>query len=136
MDKKRIKVLIAKIGMDGHDRGAMVICMALREAGMEVIYTGLHQSPEAVAEVALQEDVDVIGVSSLADAHRTMVPKLIEELKKRQRSDIAVLLGGFIQPEDIPDLKNKGVKEVFPHNAKLDEISGYIKREIAVAGKQ
>ncbi|MFC1914435.1 cobalamin B12-binding domain-containing protein [Chloroflexota bacterium] len=128
--KRRIKVLMAKIGMDGHDRGAMVLCTALREAGMEVIYTGLHQSPESVAETALQEDVDVIGVSSLADAHRTLVPKLINELKVRQIGDIPVLLGGFIQPEDIPELQKGGITEVFRHNASLDEIITYIKRKV------
>ena len=131
MEKERkIRVLMAKVGLDGHDRGVLMICMALREAGMEVIYTGLHQSPEAVAEISLQEDVDIIGVSSLADAHRSLVPKLINELKKRQRDDIPVLLGGFIQPEDIPELKNKGVTEVFRPDSRLNDIVDYIRQKV------
>lgn len=131
MEKERkIRVLMAKVGLDGHDRGVLMICMALREAGMEVIYTGLHQSPETVAEISLQEDVDIIGVSSLADAHRSLVPKLINELKKRQRDDIPVLLGGFIQPEDIPELKNKGVTEVFRPDSRLNDIVDYIRQKV------
>lgn len=131
MEKERkIRVLMAKVGLDGHDRGVLMICMALREAGMEVIYTGLHQSPETVAEISLQEDVDIIGVSSLADAHRSLVPKLINELKKRQRDDIPVLLGGFIQPEDIPELKNKGVTEVFCPDSRLNDIVDYIRQKV------
>jgi len=128
--ERKIRVLMAKVGLDGHDRGVLMICMALREAGMEVIYTGLHQSPEAVAEISLQEDVDIIGVSSLADAHRSLVPKLINELKKRQRDDIPVLLGGFIQPEDIPELKNKGVTEVFRPDSRLNDIVDYIRQKV------
>jgi len=127
---RRIKVLMVKVGMDGHDRGVLMICMALREAGMEVIYTGLHQSPEKVAEIALQEDVNIIGVSSLADAHRTSVPKLISELQKRQIGNIPLLLGGFIQPEDIPELKEKGVTEVFGSDSSLNDIVDYIRRKV------
>ena len=104
--------------------------MALRDAGMEVIYTGLHQTPERVAEVALQEGVDVVGISSLADAHRTLVPRVVEELRRRGL-DTPVILGGFIQPEDIPELEAKGVKKVFGINTRLDTVVNYI-REVAL----
>ena len=126
MGKQRTRVLIAKLGLDGHDRGALVLCMALRDAGLEVIYSGLHQSPETIAEMAVQEDVNLIGVSSFVDAHRTLVPRLIDELAKRNCRDTPVLLGGFIQPEDIPELTNKGVAKVFGVDANLDDIVAYI----------
>jgi methylmalonyl-CoA mutase C-terminal domain/subunit len=125
MDRK-IKVLLAKVGLDGHDRGILVITMALRDAGMEVIYTGLHQSPEQVASIALQEAVDVVGISSLVDAHMTFIPKVLEEFK-RQKIGAQIILGGFIQPEDIPDLKAMGVREVFGLNTRLDDIVEYIR---------
>lgn len=117
---------MAKVGLDGHDRGILVITMALRDAGMEVIYTGLHQSPEQIARIALQEAVDVVGISSLVDAHMTFVPEILEEFKKLN-IEIPIILGGFIQPEDINELKQKGVVEVFGINTRLDEIVGYIK---------
>lgn len=122
---RRIKVLLTKVGLDGHDRGVMMVAMALKDAGMEVIYTGLHQSPEQVAEIALQEYVDIVGISSLADAHRTLVPKVVDELKKRGL-DIPVILGGFIQPEDIPELEEKGMRKVFGINTRLDSVVNYI----------
>ncbi|MFC2067250.1 cobalamin B12-binding domain-containing protein [Chloroflexota bacterium] len=125
--EKKIKVLMAKAGLDGHDRGILMVCLALSDAGMEVIYTGRHQTPEAIAVTAVQEDVDIVGLSSLADAHRTLAPKLVNELRKRERGDKPVLLGGFIQPEDIPELKRQGVTEVFGLDVKLDEIVDYIK---------
>ncbi len=123
---KRIKVLLSKIGLDGHDRGVLMVAMALRDAGMEVVYTGLHQTPEKVAQTALQEDVDVVGISSLADAHRTLVPRVVGELKKRGLNT-PVILGGFIQPEDIPELEGKGVRKVFMINTRLDTIVNYIR---------
>jgi methylmalonyl-CoA mutase, C-terminal domain len=127
---RRVRVLLSKVGLDGHDRGLWMVAMALRDAGMEVIYTGLHQTPERVAEVALQEGVDVVGISSLADAHRTLVPRVVEELRRRGL-DTPVILGGFIQPEDIPELEAKGVKKVFGINTRLDTAVNYI-REAAL----
>ncbi|MGE3928164.1 MAG: cobalamin B12-binding domain-containing protein, partial [Lautropia sp.] len=124
--KKPVRFLMAKLGLDGHDRGALSICLALRDHGAEVIYTGLRQTPEAVARIAVDENVDVVGVSSLADAHRTLVPRLIDELKRRDAGDIPVLLGGFIQPEDIPELKAQGVVEVFGPGSSLDEIVRFV----------
>jgi len=125
MVNTRIRVLLAKVGLDGHDRGIMMIAMALKDAGMEVIYPGLHLTPEQVAKIALQEYVDIVGVSSLADAHRTLVPKVVEEMKKRGL-DIPVILGGFIQPEDIPELEAKGVKKVFGINTRLETVVQYV----------
>ncbi len=128
--KKPIRFLMAKLGLDGHERGALNVCLALRNAGVEVVYTGLRQSPEAVAKIAVEEDVDFIGISSLADAHRTLIPRLINELKTRQKIDIPVLLGGFIQPEDIPELKAQGVAEVFGPGTNLDDIVRYVFEKI------
>ena len=126
---RKIKVLLAKVGLDGHDRGILMVAMALKDAGMEVIYSGLHQTPEQAAQIALQEDVDVVGISSLADAHRTLAPRVVDELKKNGL-DIPVILGGFIQPEDIPELKENGISEVFGINTKLDNIANYIKEAV------
>ncbi|MDO8567848.1 MAG: cobalamin B12-binding domain-containing protein [Dehalococcoidales bacterium] len=130
---KKIKVLMAKAGLDGHDRGVLIVSLALRDAGMEVIYTGRHQTPEAIADTAVQEDVNIVGISSLADAHRTLAPKVVNELKKRGRGDIPVILGGFIQPEDIPELKKKGIAEVFSLDVRLDTIVDYIKGKVGAA---
>ncbi|MFC2065847.1 cobalamin B12-binding domain-containing protein [Chloroflexota bacterium] len=124
MDKK-IRILLAKIGLDGHDRGVLMVAHALRDAGMEVIYTGLHTSPEQVAVIAMQEDVDIIGISSLVDAHRTFVPWVFDELKKKEL-DIPVIVGGFIQPEDYAELKEQGVTEVFAINSRLGDITNRI----------
>jgi len=126
MDKKRIRILLAKVGLDGHDRGIINVAMACKDAGMEVIYAGLHLTPQEVANIAIQEAVDIIGISSLSDAHMTQVPRVIEELKKRGEEDIPVIVGGFIQPEDIPLLKDKGVAEVFSIGSRLDEITSFI----------
>ncbi len=120
-DKKRIRVLLAKPGLDGHDRGVLLVAMALRDAGMEVIYAGRHQTPEHIAEAAIQEDVDIVGLSSLADAHRSLAPRVVKLLKQKG-SNTPVILGGFIQPEDIPFLKEAGVAEVFGIGSKLDDI--------------
>ncbi len=111
--KKTIRVLIAKPGLDGHDRGAKVIARALRDAGMEVIYTGLRQTPEMISEAALQENVDMVGLSILSGAHLTLAPKVIELMKKNGQGDVPVFLGGIIPDEDIPALKAAGVSKVY-----------------------
>ncbi|MDO8473856.1 MAG: cobalamin B12-binding domain-containing protein [Dehalococcoidia bacterium] len=129
-EKKRIRVLLAKAGLDGHDRGLYVVAMALRDAGMEVVYLGRHQSAERIVQVAIQEGVDVVGVSSLSDAHRTIMPKIVNLLRQKGAEDIMVILGGFIQPEDIPMLKEAGVAEVFRSGTKLDAIVSFIRERL------
>lgn len=111
--QKKLRVLIAKPGLDGHDRGAKVIARALRDAGMEVIYTGLRQTPEMVAEAALQEDVDAVGLSILSGAHMALVPRIVELLRAQGQADVPVLLGGIIPDEDEPRLREAGVQAVF-----------------------
>lgn len=113
MADRKIRVLIAKPGLDGHDRGAKVIARALRDAGMEVIYTGLRQTPEMIAEAALQEDVDVIGMSILSGAHLVLVPKVIDTVRKAGLKDVGIFVGGIIPEEDIPTLKEAGVNAVY-----------------------
>lgn len=125
-DARPIRFLMAKLGLDGHDRGALSVCMALRERGAEVIYTGLRATPERVAAIAVDEDVDVVGVSSLADGHRSLVPRLIEELRRRDAGDIPVMLGGFIQPEDVPELRAQGVAAVFGSGTRLDDVVDHV----------
>jgi methylmalonyl-CoA mutase C-terminal domain/subunit len=110
---RTIRVVVAKVGLDGHDRGAKIIARALRDAGMEVIYTGLHQTPEQVVEAAIQEDADAIGISILSGAHMTLVPRIIELLEENEAEDILVFVGGTIPKEDITRLKDLGVGEVF-----------------------
>ena len=110
---QKIRVLVAKPGLDGHDRGAKVIARALRDAGMEVIYTGLRQTPEMIAEAALQEDVDVVGLSILSGAHMALVPKVLELLRANGQGDVSVFLGGIIPDDDLPTLKTMGVAAVF-----------------------
>lgn len=126
----KIRVLIAKPGLDGHDRGALVISQALRDHGMEVIYTGLRQSPVQIAKAAIQEDVDLIGLSSLSGAHNTLFPKVIEELRKRKAEDIPVIAGGVIPSEDIPFLLEKGIKRIFTSGSSTEEMAIYIKQLI------
>src|SRR3970040_1185409 len=126
MDQK-IRVVIAKPGLDGHDRGAKVIARALRDAGMEVIYTGLRQTPEQIVNAALQEDADVIGLSILSGAHTTIVPRLMELLKQHRMEDVLVLVGGIIPDADIPALKSLGVAEVFQPGTSLDSIVQFIR---------
>ncbi len=126
-----IKVLVAKLGLNGHDRGAKVVARALRDSGMEVIYTGVRQTPEQVVETAIQEDVDVIGVSILSGAHLSLMKKLIEILKKRGVEDIPVFLGGTIPLLDIPELEKIGVSKVFLPGTSLNEIIKHV-REIAL----
>ncbi|MBN6205626.1 methylmalonyl-CoA epimerase [Ralstonia pickettii] len=127
---RKIRVLIAKPGLDGHDRGALVIAQAMRDHGMEVIYTGLRQSPVQIANAAIQEDVDIIGLSSLSGAHNTLFPKVVEELEKRNAGDIPVIAGGVIPAEDIPFLIDKGVKRIFTSGSSTEEMALYIKQLI------
>lgn len=128
---RKIRVLIAKPGLDGHDRGALVIAQALRDHGMEVIYTGLRQTPVQIAQAAVQEDVDVIGLSSLSGAHRSLFPKVVEELEKRNASDIPVVGGGVIPSEDIPFLIEKGIKQLFTSGSSTDTLANYIKQLVS-----
>ncbi|MDO8569003.1 MAG: cobalamin B12-binding domain-containing protein [Dehalococcoidales bacterium] len=124
---KPIRVLLAKVGLDGHDLGILMVARRLQEAGMEVIYTGLHQSPEQVAEAAIQENVDVVGISSLSDSHMELAP-LVVSILRGKGAEIPVVLGGFIQPEDVPQLKKEGVAEVFPINTTLESAVAGIKK--------
>ncbi len=119
---KKLRILIAKPGLDGHDRGAKVIARALRDAGMEVIYTGLRQTPEMVAEAALQEDVDAIGLSILSGAHMALVPRVIDLLRQQGQGDVPLLLGGIIPDEDVPALKERGVVAIFGPGTNTDAI--------------
>ena len=124
---KKIRVVVAKPGLDGHDRGAKIIARALRDAGMEVIYTGLHQTPEQIVETVLQEDADAVGLSILSGAHMTLVPKVIELLKEQDASDVVVTVGGTIPAQDIEELKQLGVAEVFTPGAPTQAIIDFIK---------
>jgi methylmalonyl-CoA mutase C-terminal domain/subunit len=133
MPEKKLRVLIAKPGLDGHDRGAKVIARALRDAGMEVIYTGLRQTPEMIASAAAQEDVDVIGLSILSGAHNTLCPRLMELLGERGMSDVVVLIGGIIPEADIPRLKQVGITEVFPPGTTTQSIVDFIRQRLATA---
>lgn len=129
MDKK-IRVLVAKPGLDGHDRGAKVVASALRDAGMEVIYTGLHQTPEMIVEAAIQEDVDVIGLSILSGAHMALFPRILELLREHGADDKLVVAGGIIPEDDIEKLKKMGISEIFGPGTPTSEIVDYIKREV------
>jgi methylmalonyl-CoA mutase C-terminal domain/subunit len=126
----RIRVLVAKPGLDGHDRGAKVIARALRDAGMEVIYTGLRQTPEMIVNAALQEDVQVIGLSILSGAHNVIVPRILELLKEKEMSDVLVLVGGIIPDEDADRLKQLGVAAVFQPGASLESITSFIQERV------
>ncbi len=125
-----LRVMIAKVGLDGHDRGAKVIARALRDSGVEVIYTGLHQTPEMVAQAALQEDVDAVGVSILSGAHMSIFPKLLQLLSAEGGGDIIVFGGGIIPDEDIKELNKAGVKMLFTPGASTEEISGWVKANV------
>lgn len=129
------KVLVAKPGLDGHDRGAKIVARALRDAGMEVVYTGLHQTPEMIVTAALQEDVDVIGVSILSGAHMTVFPKIMKLLEERGVDDVAVVGGGVIQEDDIPKLKALGVRAVFDSDATTQDLIDGIERIVAEMGR-
>ena len=127
MSERRIRVLVAKPGLDGHDRGAKVIARALRDAGMEVIYTGLHQTPEMVAAAAIQEDADVVGLSIMSGAHTHLVPEIIRLLREQGAGDIPVLLGGIIPNQDFPEMEHLGVKGIFTPGATLDKVVGQVR---------
>jgi len=126
-----IRVLVAKPGLDGHDRGAKVIARALRDAGMEVIYTGLRQTPEMIVNAALQEDVRVIGLSILSGAHNVIVPRVLELLREKQMEDVKVIVGGIVPDEDAEELKKQGVAAVFQPGASLDSIVQFIRSAVA-----
>jgi methylmalonyl-CoA mutase, C-terminal domain len=130
--QRRIRVVIAKPGLDGHDRGAKVIARALRDAGMEVIYTGLHQTPEQIAETVIQEDADAVGLSILSGAHMTLVPRILELLRERGAEDVLVLVGGTIPADDIEELRRLGVADVFTPGAPTGAIVEYLTAHVAV----
>lgn len=127
---RRLRVMVAKPGLDGHDRGARVIARAFRDAGYEVVYTGLHQSPEEIVEAAIQEDVDLIGLSSLAGAHQYLFSRTVELLKEKGAEDIVVCGGGIIPEEDIPVLKKQGIKEIFTPGTPLEEIVRWVEKNV------
>ena len=130
MDEQKIRVLLAKPGLDGHDRGAKVVARALRDAGMEVVYTGIRQTPEMIAEAALQEDVDVVGLSILSGAHLALCPRVIELLRGQGMEDVMVLVGGIVPDEDIARLKAAGVQGVFGPGTSTQDIAGFIRSEV------
>jgi methylmalonyl-CoA mutase C-terminal domain/subunit len=127
---RKIRILVAKPGLDGHDRGARIIARALRDAGFEVIYTGLHQSPEQIVSAAIQEDVDLIGLSSLAAAHLYLFQKVVDLLKAQGADDIMVIGGGIIPEKDIVKLKAMGVQEIFPSGTSLDTIIDWVNKHV------
>jgi methylmalonyl-CoA mutase, C-terminal domain len=127
---KRLRILVAKPGLDGHDRGAKIIARALRDGGFEVIYTGLHQTPEMIAEAAVQEDVDAVGLSVLSGAHMTLFPEVIRLLKERGAGDVAVFGGGIIPDEDAAKLRSQGVKEVFTPGASTEDIVKWVRENV------
>jgi methylmalonyl-CoA mutase, C-terminal domain len=131
MAEKKIRVLIAKPGLDGHDRGAKIIARALRDAGMEVIYTGLRQTPEMIASAAVQEDVDVIGLSILSGAHNTLCPQLMSLLRDKGMNEVTVVLGGIIPEADIPALKKAGIAEIFLPGTSTQDIVDFIHKRLA-----
>jgi methylmalonyl-CoA mutase C-terminal domain/subunit len=127
---RKIRVLVAKPGLDGHDRGAKVIARALRDAGMEVIYTGIRQTAEQIANAAIQEDVDIVGLSSLSGAHNALFPKVVQILKEKGAEDILVFGGGIIPVDDIPVLKKAGIREIFQPGASTEDIIKYIQATV------
>ena len=129
-ESRKIRVVVAKPGLDGHDRGAKIIARALRDAGMEVVYTGLHQTPEQIVETALQEDADAVGLSILSGAHMTLVPRIVELLKEQDAEEIVVVVGGTIPNQDIPELKELGVAEVFTPGAPTQAIVDFIRDNV------
>lgn len=129
MSGRNLRVLIAKPGLDGHDRGAKVLCLALRDAGMDVIYTGLHKTPEEIAEAALQEDVDIVGLSIMTGAHLHHCRRVLEEMKARQMDDVPLLVGGVIPREDISPLEQLGVGGVFPVGSSFETIIDLIREK-------
>jgi len=132
--EQKIRVLVAKPGLDGHDRGAKVIARALRDAGMEVIYTGLRQTPEMIVNAALQEDVHVIGLSILSGAHNAIVPRVMDLLKRNKMDDVLVVVGGIIPDQDVQELKNGGVAAIFQPGTSMDEIVKFIRSKVHERG--
>ncbi len=128
---RTIRVVVAKVGLDGHDRGAKIIARALRDAGMEVIYTGLHQTPEQVVETAIQEDADAIGISILSGAHMTLIPRIIELLRENEAGDILVFCGGTIPKDDISRLKEMGVGEIFTPGTPTQKAVEYVRQAVS-----
>ena len=128
--EKKIRVLVAKPGLDSHDRGAKIVARAFRDAGMEVIYTGLRQTPEQIAETALQEDVDVIALSILSGAHMALFPKIMKLVKKKELNDVLVFAGGIIPKEDIPPLKKIGITEVFGPGTPTDTLVNFVRENV------
>jgi len=129
-NERKLRILVAKPGLDGHDRGARVIARAFRDAGHEVIYTGCHQTPEQIVSTAIQEDVDLIGLSILSGAHTYSFPRVLELLKENQAEDITVIGGGIFPLEDIPKLKEIGIKEIFEPGAKLQDITAWVRDHV------
>jgi methylmalonyl-CoA mutase C-terminal domain/subunit len=132
MKKEKLRVLVAKPGLDGHDRGAKVVARALRDAGFEVIYTGLHQTPEMIVETAIQEDVDVVGLSILSGAHMTIFPRVLTLLKEKGASDILLIGGGIIPKEDMQELHKQGVGKLFGPGTPTTEIVDYLKQQFKI----
>lgn len=130
MADKRLRILVAKPGLDGHDRGAKIIARALRDGGFEVVYTGLHQTPEMIAEAAVQEDVDAVGLSVLSGAHMTLFPEVIKLLKQRGAADVAVFGGGIIPDDDATRLKQLGVREIFTPGASTEDIVKWVRDNV------
>jgi isobutyryl-CoA mutase small subunit len=130
----RIRVVVAKPGLDGHDRGAKIIARTLRDAGMEVIYTGLHQTPEQIVETALQEDADAIGISILSGAHMTLVPRIMELLRENDADDVLVVVGGTVPTDDIPQLKAEGVAAVYGPGSPTADIVDFLQGRLGAAG--
>jgi len=128
--ERKLKILIAKPGLDGHDRGAKVVARALRDAGMEVIYTGLHQTPEMIVSAAIQEDVDAVGLSIMSGAHNVLFPAVIDGLRQKGASDVVVFGGGIIPDDDIPFLKERGVKAIFTPGTPTGEIISWIQQNV------
>jgi len=131
MSERKIRVVVAKPGLDGHDRGAKIIARALRDAGMEVIYTGLHQTPEQIAATVVQEDADAVGLSILSGAHMTLVPKVVSLLSDQGAGDVVVTVGGTIPADDVPELKKLGVAAVFTPGSSTDEIVEFVRGAVA-----
>jgi methylmalonyl-CoA mutase, C-terminal domain len=133
LSSRPIRIVIAKAGLDGHDRGAKIIARALRDAGMEVIYTGLHQTPEQIVETAIQEDADAVGISILSGAHMTLVPRVVDGLQAEGADDVLVLVGGTIPADDADELTRRGVAAVFTPGAPMSEIVDFVRGAVTVA---
>ena len=134
--ERPVRVLIAKLGLDGHDRGAKVLVLGLQEEGMEVSYTGLRQTPEGVVDAAIQSDVDVIGLSSMAGGHNHYFPKVVELLKERGAAQKLVIGGGIVPADDIPELEKKGIKKIFGPGARIKDIADFIRETLKTEGKR